>query len=169
MKNPIETQKFMALQERLMEERDMIGWLCTVHRNKVNYQNNPEATKKIQEQLNRASNLISTGYIFAILEEEGFNENNKWISTEDKLELKAWKHIRHTGAHAPGSRAHRYYDEFDEFMGLGKAGKSYLGKNCTFDADSINLTDGMNYRFFEFAVGLIQSAIGFCANDNPPL
>ena len=168
MKNPKETQDLLGLQQRLMDEYHMIGWLCTVHRNKVEYKNNPEATKEVQEQLNKAGNLISLAYVWAILDEHGFNENNKWINPNDRLELKAWKHIRHTGAHAPRGRAHRYPAEFNEFMEGDYAGMSGLKQNCEYTETSIDLTDGMNYRFFEFVRNLIQTAIGLCANDNEP-
>ena len=168
MKNPEETQILLGIQKRLMDESDMIGWLCTVHRNTVQYKNNPIATKTIQEQLNKASNLISLAYVWAILDEHGFNENNKWIKPNDRLELKAWKHVRHTGAHAPGARAHRFFDEFNEFMESDYAGLSGLKNNCTYTENSISLKDGMNYRFFEFVKNLVQTAIGYCANDNIP-
>ena len=168
MKNEEETQNLLGLQKRLMDELHMIGWLCTVHRNKVDYKNNPEATKEVQAQLNKASNLISLVYVWALLDEHGFNENIIWISSNDQLELKAWKHIRHTGAHAPGGRAHRYFDEFNEFMESEYVGISGLKKNCTYTETSVNLTDGMNYRFFEFARNLVNKAIGHCANDNLP-
>lgn len=130
MKNLEETKKLQELQKRLMDEQNMIGWLCTVHRNKVEYKNNPTATREIQEQLNQASNLISLAYVWAILDEHEFNENNKWIEAKYRIELKAWKHVRHTGAHAPGGRAHRYFDEFNEFMESDQSGISGLKKNC---------------------------------------
>ncbi len=151
-----------------MDEHHMIGWLCTVHRNKVEYKNNPDASKEVQGQLNKASNLISLAYIWALLDEHGFNENNKWIRPNDRLELKAWKHIRHTGAHAPGGRAHRYFAEFNQFMEGDYAGLSLLKKNCEYTETSIDLKDGMNYRFFEFVKNLVNIAIGHCANDNEP-
>lgn len=121
MHNQLETEQLQALQKRLMDEQDMIGWLCTVHRNAVHYPKNPEASEEIQKQLNRASNLICLAYVWALLEEHGFNENNQWIRPNERLELKAWKHVRHTGAHAPGGRAKRYYDEFDQFMNSSEA------------------------------------------------
>ena len=49
MHNEEETNKLLSLQKRLMDESDMIGWLCTVHRNAVRYSNSLNATKKIQE------------------------------------------------------------------------------------------------------------------------
>ena len=152
---------------RLGDEQNMIGWLCTVHRNKVTFKDNPDAVKEIQEQLNHAANLISLAYIWAILDESGFNEHNKWISADNRLELKAWKHIRHTGAHAPSGRAKVYYDEFNEFMTSGTS-TSGLKQNCAWDANSISLTDGMNFRFFMWTRDLVQQAVGFCANDNEP-
>jgi len=112
-----------------MDESEMIGWLCTVHRNSVRYNNNPEATKKIQGQLNHASNLIVLAYIWALLDEQDFNEHNHWIRPRDRLELKAWKHVRHTGAHAPGGRANRYFDEFNDFMTSDYPGTSGLRQN----------------------------------------
>jgi hypothetical protein len=169
MQNETETKQLLKLNERLMNESDMIGWLCTVHSNKVHYPNNPEASKKIQSQLNQASNLICLAYIWALLDEHGFNESNAWIRTNDRLELKAWKHIRHTGAHAPGGRANRYANEFDQFMSSPEAGISGLKQNCTFTTNSITLVDGMNYRFFQFVQNLMQTAIGHCANNNVPI
>jgi hypothetical protein len=168
MHNADETQELLALQKRLMDESNMLGWLCTVHRNKVQYKNNPVATSEIQEQLNRASTLISLAYIWALLDEHGFNEHNKWISTGDRLELKAWKHVRHTGAHAPGGRATGYYDEFDDFMQSDGAGTSGLRQNCDYTDTSVSVTDGMNYRFFQYIQGLVQTAIGNCANNIDP-
>lgn len=167
MHNEEETKELLALQKRLMDERDMIGWLCTVHRNKVTYPNNPRATKTIQDQLNRASNLISLAYVWALLEEAGFNEHNKWISSQERLELKAWKHIRHTGAHAPGGRASRYRDEFGEFMNSG-VGTSLLKQNCNWTANFIDLKDGMNFQFFQWTLELVKKAIAYCANNNKP-
>ena len=166
MKNPEETQALLDLNKRLMNESNMIGWLCTVHLNKVEYQNNPQAAKVIQEQLNKASSLISLAYIWALLDEQGFNENNKWIRPNDRLELKAWKHIRHTGAHAPSGRAVRYANEFNEFMNSDFEGISGLKQNCEYTDNSINLNHLMNYNFFQFIQYLIKIAIGHCANDN---
>ena len=168
MRNEKETQELLALQKRLMDERDMIGWLCTVHRNRVQYQNNPEASKRIQGQLNQAANLIALVYIWALLDEHGFNEHNKWISERNRLELKAWKHVRHTGAHAPGGRAERYYEEFNEFMAAPEQGMSGLKQNCQYTDDSITLNDGMNYNFFSFVEHLVNYAIGHCANNIEP-
>ncbi|MDH3634505.1 MAG: hypothetical protein OES20_07350 [Gammaproteobacteria bacterium] len=168
MHNQDETDKLLALQKRLMDESDMIGWLCTVHRNAVRYSNNPEATKKIQGQLNHASNLIALAYIWALLDEQDFNEHNHWIRPRDRLELKAWKHVRHTGAHAPGGRANRYFDEFNEFMTSDYSGISGLRQNCEFTDRSITLADTMNYRFFQFVQNLVKIAIGHCANNNEP-
>lgn len=168
MKNPEETQKLLGLQKRLADEMHMIGWLCTVHRNKVHYEKNPEATAEIQKQLNHASNLISLAYMCALLDEHGFNEHNKWIRPNDRLEFKAWKHLRHTGAHTPGCRANRYFDEFNQFMEGEYAGMSGLKQNCTYTENSVSLSDGMNYGFFEFARNLVNTAIGHCANDNEP-
>jgi len=168
MYNEEETKKLLALQKRLMDESNMIGWLCTVHKNKVNYTNNSEATKEIQNQLNTASNLISLAYIWALLDEQGFNEHNHWIRPKNRLELKAWKHIRHTGAHAPGGRANGYRAEFDEFMEASGDGISGLKNNCSYTENSISLNDGMNHRFFDFANHLVKIAIGHCANNNEP-
>jgi hypothetical protein len=168
MRNQEETQKLIELSQRLLEEHHMIGWLCTVHRNQVEYKGNPEATKMVQDQLDKANTLISLAYIWAILEENGFTEYNKWIKPKDRLELMAWKHIRHTGAHAPHGRAKRYFKEFEEFMEGSDPGRSGLKQNCHYTADSIDLADGMNYRFFEFAKELVKVAIGHCSNDNEP-
>jgi len=168
MHNEQETQKLLALQQRLMNERDMIGWLCTGYRNVVQYNNNPEVSRRIQEQLNKAANLIALVYIWALLEENDFNENNRWIKKSQRLELKAWKHVRHTGAHAPGGRADGYKDEFDEFMTSSDQGLSGLKQNCQYTSDSISLSDGMNYRFFQFVENLVSTAIGHCANNNEP-
>ncbi|MFC2099029.1 hypothetical protein ACFLSP_04710 [Bacteroidota bacterium] len=168
MHNQEETNKLLALQKRLMDESDMIGWLCTIHRNAVKYSDNPDATKRIQEQLNQASNLISLAYIWALLDEQGFDENNHWISPKNRLELKAWKHVRHTGAHAPGGRANRYFDEFNEFMESPNSGISGLKKNCEYTDDSLSLSDTMNYRFFQFVQNLVKFAIGHCANNTDP-
>ncbi|MBL1320657.1 MAG: hypothetical protein COA63_006300 [Methylophaga sp.] len=112
----------------------------------MNYKNNPSATKDVQ----------------------GFNENNYWIKPKDRLELKAWKHVRHTGAHAPGKRANGYVNEFNEFMEGDTHGMSGLKQNCTYTDNSITLTDGMNYRFFQFVQHLTQLAIGHCANNSEP-
>ena len=168
MHNEAETNQLIALQKRLMDESNMIGWLCTVHRNTVNYKNNPAAAKEVQEQLNHASNLISLAYIWALLDEHGFNENNHWIKPKDRLELKAWKHVRHTGAHAPGSRANGYFTDFNTFMEANGQGMSGLKQNCTYTENSISLADGMNYRFFQFIQNLVQTAFGHCANNNEP-
>jgi len=168
MHNKEETMRLVDLQTRLMDEREMIGWLCTVHRNRVHYENNPEASKKIQEQLNQATNLISLAYIWALLDEQGFNEHNKWIKKSHRLELKAWKHIRHTGAHTPSGRATHYYKEFNEFMQSLDQGISGLKQGCKYTDDSINLADGMNYYFFNFVQSLVQTAIEHCANNNEP-
>lgn len=168
MHNEQETKEIVALMSRLMNEQDMIGWLCTVHQNRVHYGNNPQASKKIQEQLNHATNLVSLAYIWALLDEHGFNETNRWLNESMRHELKAWKHIRHTGAHAPGGRARRYYDEFNSFMESSDSGRSGLKQNCTYTDNSISLTDGMNYRFFGFVQYLVQQAVGYCANNRDP-
>jgi len=168
MENEKELGELWKLNERISDECEMIGWLCTVHSNKVYYQNNPTTTKKVQDQLDKASTLISLVYIWALMEEHGFTETNKWLNSYDKLELKAWKHIRHTGAHAPGSRAKIYYKEFNEFMSSDYQGESLLKKNCKYDANSIQLANSMNYYFFQFIQRLIMKAIGHCANCNLP-
>jgi hypothetical protein len=94
-----DAQNYLELQTRLMDESDMIGWLCTIHNHAVQYPKVPPATvQEIQNQLSTASNLISIIYIWALLEEGGFNENSKWVSADEQLELKAWKHVRHTSA-----------------------------------------------------------------------
>jgi len=123
--------------------------------------------QEIQEQLNCAVNLISLAYIWAILDESGFNEKNKWITSYNRLELKAWKHVRHTGAHAPTGRAKGYKAEFDEFMTNG-TGSSGLKENCKWDANYIELNDGMNFRFLTRIRDLVQKAVGFCSNNNMP-
>jgi hypothetical protein len=164
-----DAQNYLALHSRLMHERDMIGWLCTVHRNTVKYQKvDPAITQKIQNQLNNASNLIAITYIWALLDEGGFKENTQWVSADERLELKAWKHVRHTGAHAPGSRANGYYNDFDQYMSGTSAAISELRQNCTWDANSIQLTDGMNHSFFQFAQKMVQKALGHNANNNVP-
>jgi hypothetical protein len=164
-----DAQNYFAIQSRLMEERDMIGWLCTVHRRAVQYSNVDAAiTQKIQNQLSQASNLISITYIWALLDEGGFNENTQWVSADERLELKAWKHVRHTGAHAPGGRANRYRNEFDEYMTGTSAAISGLRQNCTWDVNSIQLADGMNYNFFQFAQDMVKKALGRSANNNAP-
>jgi hypothetical protein len=168
MYNEEETKSLLALQKRLMDESDMIGWLCTVYRNRVHYKNNHQASTKIQEQLNQAANLISLAYIWALLDEQGFNEHNQWVKKSQRLELKAWKHIRHTGAHAPGGRAKRYYREFHEFMESPDQGISGLKQNCQYTENSINLADGINYQFFSFVKNLVATAIGLCANNITP-
>lgn len=169
MQNEEETSQLLALQRRLMDESNMIGWLCTVHRNRVHYQNNPDASRSIQIQLNKASNLLCLAYVWALLDEQGFNEHNHWIRPQDRIELKAWKHVRHTGAHAPGGRAKRYRDEFNAFMASDYQGLSGLKQNCDFTDDTLELRDGINYRFFQFVQHLVQIAIGHCANNNEPV
>jgi hypothetical protein len=161
------TKTLLALSERLSDERDMIGWLCTLHRHAVNYPNNPEARKKVQGQLNKASNLIALTYIFALLEEGDFTVYDKWIKPSDRLELKAWKHVRNTGAHAPGTRATGQRDSFDEFMKGDDKGRSGLKQNCQFTQDSITLGD-ISGDFLSFAIDLVKVAIGHCSNDADP-
>ena len=163
------TQELLDLKQGLMAIRDMVGWLCTNHRYAVNYKNNPEATKRIQSQLDAAAEFIHVIYIYSILDEAGFKPTNKWISSDDKLEYKAWAHIRHTGAHSPGGRANGYRNEFDSFMSSNQNSKSGLKQNCTWDANSITLPYAMSYRFFEFANYLVDQAIGYCANGNQPV
>lgn len=168
-KREADAQNYLSLQQRLMDERDMIGWLCTVHRNTVKYQQvDPAITQKIQNQLNNANNLIAITYIWALLDEGGFKETTKWVSADERLELKAWKHVRHTAAHAPGSRANRYRSEFDQYMNGTSAAASGLRQNCTWNANSIKLNDGMNYNFFQFAQSMVQKALGNSANNNIP-
>ena len=164
-----DAQNYFALQSRLMGERDMIGWLCTVHRRAVQYPNVDAAIiQKIQNQLNQASNLISITYIWALLDEGGFNEKTQWVSADERLELKAWKHVRHTGAHAPGGRANGYRNEFDQYMTGTSAAISGLRQNITWNANSIQLADSINYNFFQFAQNMVQKALGCSANNNAP-
>lgn len=162
------TKKLLNLYSRLTNERDMIGWLCTMHQNRVIYPNNPDATRRIQEQLNHASGLVSLVYIFALLEEgDFFSEGIKLISPEKKLELLAWKHIRHTGAHAPGGRASSYYSEFNKFMKSSEPGLSGLKQNCTFTDVSISLNPVMSWKFYEFVSNLVQSTVSISARKEP--
>jgi len=165
--NKDKTKTLLALSERLCDERDMIGWLCTVHRHSVNYPNKPETRRKVQDQLSKASNLIALTYIFALLEEGDFTVDDKWIRPSDRLELKAWKHVRNTGAHAPGSRATGQRDSFDEFMKADGKGISGLKQNCQFTQDSITLGD-ISGSFLSFAIYLVNTAIGLCSNDADP-
>lgn len=168
-KRESDAQHYLALQSRLMEERDMIGWLCTVHRHAVRYPNaKPGTVQKIQAQLNKASNLISITYIWALLDEGGFKDTTQWVTADERLELKAWKHVRHTGAHAPRGRASKYRNEFDQYMTGNSAALSGLRQNCTWDANSIELRDGMNHNFFTFAQNMVQKALGCSANNNVP-
>ena len=160
--------ELLALDQRLMEIRDMVGWLCTNHRFAVNYRGNQEATKRVQAQLEAASEFIHVIYIYSILDEAGFRPSNKWISTDDKNEFKAWVHIRHTGAHTPAGRANVYYRDFDSFMTSDQSSKSRLKPNCTWNADTISLPYASSYDFFQFARQLVQDAIGYCANNNQP-
>ena len=160
---------YFNLSARLLEESDMIGWLCTNHRNKVHYPNvKPAIIKKIQQQLDKASDLIAITYIWALLEEGGFKESTKWISEDERLEMTAWKHVRHTGAHAPGSRAHGYSKDFDQYMISNSAALSALRENCEPTPDTINLQSGMSHNFFTFAKGMVTKALGFSANNNTP-
>lgn len=147
----------------------MVGWLCTSHRYVVNYSNRPDDTRRVQAQLDAAAEFIHVIYIYSILDEAGFKPSNKWISSDDKKEFKAWIHIRHTGAHAPGGRANVYYNDFDNFMSLDQDSPSYLKQNCIWNANSICLPYAISYRFFDFALQLISKAIGYCANGNQPL
>ena len=169
MPNCETTQELLDLKTRLGKVRDMTGWLCTTHRYAVNYPKNPDATKQIQEQLDVASEFIHVIYINSILDEAGFKPSNKWITTDARAEFKAWVHIRHTGAHTPDGRANGYYADFDNFMNSANAGMSGLKQNCNWTADSISLSYGMSYRFFEYANNLVDMAIGYCANNNNPI
>ncbi len=162
------TQELLELQRRLMNVKDMVGWLCTVHRYRVNYKNNPTATNKVQAQLDIAAEFIHVIYTCSILDEAGFRPSNKWISTDSKAEFKAWVHIRHTGAHTPGGRANVYYSDFDNFMNSSQSGISPLKKNCKWTATSIELPYAMSFHFFQFAENLVKEALGYCANNNTP-
>lgn len=168
MANCETTDKLIDLQNTLMKISDMVGWLCTSHRYVVNYKNNPEATARIQAQLDSVTEFINVIYICSILDEAGFNPSNKWISSNDRKEFKAWVHIRHTGAHAPGGRAKVYYKDFDSFMSSTQNSLSGLKKSCIWDATSIKLPYAMSYRFFQYIEYLIRSAIGYCANRKLP-
>lgn len=168
-KREADARNYLALQSRLAEEYAMIGWLCTIHRNVVSYPNaDPADVQKIQRQLDKASNLIAITYIWALLDEGGFNENAQWVSADDRLELKAWKHVRHTGAHAPGKRAGRYHKEFDQYMKGRSSDSSGLRQNCRSDTNSIELADGMSYSFFTFARHMVDKALGASANYKGP-
>ncbi len=87
---------------------------------------------------------------WALLEEAKFTEESKWISSADREELKAWKHVRNTGAHALGGRAGGRKAAFDAFMNSPEPGVSGLKQNCSFTEESIELADGINWKFFEF-------------------
>ena len=168
MANCDTVQELLALQKGLMDVRDMVGWLCTGHRYSVNYANNPSATQRIQQQLDVAAEFIHVIYIYSILDEAGFKPSNKWISSYDKMEFKAWIHIRHTGAHTPGGRAQMYYQDFDDFMTSNQNSKSGLKPNCAWTATAITLPYAMSFHFFEFVSELLRNAIGHCANGNQP-
>ena len=159
------TEELLTLYQQFSDIRNMIGHLCTAHRNAVNYPDSPLATKKVQNQLNIASEFINVIYIYSILDEAGFTPENKWISSEDNKEFKAWVHIRHTGAHTPGSRAHRYKQDFNDFMESDQKSFSGLKQNCTWDETSITLADMLSHSFFQFSEYLIKKAIGYCANQ----
>ena len=168
MANCETTQELLDLQQQLMHVKDMMGWLCTGHRYRVTYQNNPAATKRVQDQLDIAAEFIHVIYACSILDEAGFKPGNKWLSTESKAEFKAWVHIRHTGAHTPGGRANGYYSDFDSFMNSTQTSMSSLKQNCTWTSTSIELPYAMSFRFFEFAENLVKEAFGYCANNNTP-
>jgi hypothetical protein len=166
-----EVQNYLALKARLeVDERNMITWLCTGLRNVVTYPGVDRNTKqKIQDQLDKANDFIVVIYVWALLDEHDFNENSRWVSDEKKLELKAWKHIRHTGAHAPGGRAKGYRKAFNQYMRPGVTGSlSGLRENCSFTSDSIDLAHGMSFGFFNFAKDAVNGAIGLSANHKVP-
>ena len=168
MYNKEETMRLLGLKERLLSERDTVGWLATLYKGKVQYPNNSEASKNIQSQVNSVSNLMLLTYVWAILEEQGFSEHNVWLTDHETLELKAWKHIRHSAAHAPSGRARRYYQEFEQYMDSPLPTTSGLKQNCSYDADAIDCKDGMGYRFYEYSAYLIDQVIGLCANNPRP-
>lgn len=168
MANCSTTQELLDLKSQLMGIRDMVGWMCTNHRYRVNYKNNPTATQKVQAQLDEAAEFINVIYINSILDEADFKPSNPFISTDDREEFKSWVHIRHTGAHKPNGRANVFYSDFDNFMNSSKAGISGLKQNCTWSANSISIKYAMSYKFFEFAQHLVDRAIGYCANGTTP-
>jgi hypothetical protein len=159
MANCETTPELLDLKTRLASIQDMLGWLCTDHRFRVNYPKSNEATKRIQSQVDIASEFINTIYVYSILDEAGFKLSNKWMDTDDKLEFKAWVHIRHTGANTPEGRANVYYQKFDNFMNSTNAGMSGLKQNCTWTADSIILPYARSFKFFLFATNLVDKAI----------
>ena len=66
MANCETTDELLALQKQLMDITDMVGWLCTSHRYVVKYKNNPDAIKRVQEQVDIASEFINVIYIYSI-------------------------------------------------------------------------------------------------------
>lgn len=90
--------------------------LCTSISNKVAIPD-PDKRAEVQHDLNHATGCLSVVFVFALLEHYDFNISNKWLKDDEKLTLKAWKHVRHSASHGlNGVRADRYADEFNEIM-----------------------------------------------------
>jgi len=157
----------LALKHRLeVVEGEMIKWLCTGLRAVVKYPGvvDPAKISAIQAQLNKASDYLAIIYIWALLDEHGFGEGSRWVTSDRQLELAAWKHVRHTGAHAPGQRARHRRQEFEDYMTGQSQALSGLRQNCTWSANSIALNSGMSYDFFRFAVNAVNEALSNSAN-----
>ena len=164
-----DASKYLDLCARLDEERYMILWLCNVHRNSVSYPNSDADTlQKIQQQLPKASNLISIAYTWTLLEGGGFDPEEKWVPEDQRLEVRAWQHVRDTCAGPPGVRAAACYDAFDQYMTGSSEAISGLRQNCQWDASSIELAEGMNLNFFIFAQNVVRQAYECAAGNRAP-
>ena len=167
MDSPVscETQEqFEELQGVLATRRELVHYLCVNHFNSAKA-SEEDLRKRIQSGIEDAAGFINIIYVYSILDEVGFKYNNPWLSKEEGDEFKAWTHIRHTGAHAPQSRARTFYKEFDEYMTTGyKTNRRLTPSICSWTADSIRVDLTASLNFFYFAQDTVSQAMVRCAN-----
>jgi len=104
-------------QELATQNQDALGWLCSTTRNVVPY-SDPEASKRVQRNLDHAVGMLCVAHIMAVFE-AGF-PGNYWpalLSSHDVQRLKAYRHVRNCAANGfTGTRPPADYADFDSVM-----------------------------------------------------
>jgi len=128
------------MQDQINLNQDAFGWMATGLKKKVEYKGNTDATKKVQDNLDNLVQYSLLLYLFAMWESYISNELEQQVLTPEEInELKAYKHIRHTGGHGyKGKRADNNRAAFEDKM---NSSKPFAGVDLDEENDTLDLKD----------------------------